>query len=164
MIFPGRQPRIFSLSIFRAEFSEILISGTSNAGSIHPSAFRGSMHRPLAIYTGCPYTELVKIFATASYERNAKRLLKPGELAAMEKAIAAIRKASGDARDGRYPQGALGNRRQRQKRRRASHLLHLVVGDETHFLFIYAKNTQADLTGDQRKKFRNYVEALCKRK
>jgi hypothetical protein len=107
----------------------------------------------------------VKIFATASYERNAKRLLKPDELAAMEKAIAAdpekhpVMPGTGGIRKARWAiegSGKSGGVR--------VIYYYLVVGDETHFLFIYAKNTQADLTADQRKKFRNYVEALCKRK
>ena len=37
---------------------------------------------------------------------------------------------------------------------------HMVVGSEIHFLFIYAKKDQADLTAEQRKIVKKYVEGL----
>jgi hypothetical protein len=36
----------------------------------------------------------------------------------------------------------------------------MVVGAEIHFLFIYGKKDQADLTAEQRKIVKKYVEGL----
>jgi hypothetical protein len=122
---------------------------------------RSNSSVPLAIYTGCPYTELVKIFTTANYERNAKRLLKSDEQTAMEQAIT--------AGPGKHPviQGTGGVRKARWVRQGSGKsggvrviYYHMVVGSEIHFLFIYAKKDQADLTAEQRKIVKKYVEGL----
>ena len=104
---------------------------------------------------------VMRIFTTASYEKSVKRLLKSEEQDAMENAIAAdpqahpvisgtggIRKARW-AREGGGKSGGL----------RVIYY-YLAAGGEVHFLFVYGKNDQADLTADQRKKFKKYVEAL----
>ena len=92
-------------------------------------------------------------------------MLKSDDQAAMEQAIAAhpekhpVMPGTGGIRKARWAMQGSG----KSGGARVVYY-YLVVGDQTHFLFIYAKNTQADLTADQRKKFMNYVEALCKRK
>jgi hypothetical protein len=63
-------------------------------------------------------------------------------------------------RNWQSPQGALGKARQRKRGGVRVIYYHMVVGAEIHFLFIYGKKDQADLTAEQRKIVKKYVEGL----
>jgi len=103
----------------------------------------------------------MRIFTTAGYERSAKRLLKSEEQTAMEAAISAA--------PGNNPaiQGTGGIRKARWARQGKGKsggvrviYYYAVIPSEIHFLLVYAKKDQADLTAEQRKMLKKYVEAL----
>jgi hypothetical protein len=103
----------------------------------------------------------MRIFTTARYEREAKRLLKSEEQAAMEAAIAAnpasnpVIEHTGGLRKGRWARQGAG----KSGGVRAIYY-YIVIESEVHFVFLYAKKDQADLTAEQRKTLTKYVEVL----
>lgn len=116
---------------------------------------------PLATYTEYPYTEYLKVIATPRYEKDAKRLLKEEEKAAMELSImtdpeahpvvpglSGVRKARW-SRQGKGKSGGV----------RAIYY-YSVAPSVMYLIYIYAKNEQANLNQDQRKQVKKVVEVI----
>ena len=102
------------------------------------------------------------IFTTSIYERNAKRLLKSGEKAAMEQAIAAdpenhpVIPGLGGARKARWSRQGMGKR----GGVRTIYYYYRAANSELHFVLVYAKNEQTDLTPEQWKQVTKVVEVI----
>ena len=102
-----------------------------------------------------------RLFATARYERDAKRLLNAEEQTAMEKAIV------NDPQAHPVIPGLAGIRKARWARKGSGKsggvrtiYFHFVSDEEVYMLFMYAKNDQRDLTPDQKKELAKQVETI----
>ena len=101
------------------------------------------------------------VFATAQYERQARRLLTELEIAAMEASIAADPEAhpvvsgTGGLRKARW------GRQGKGKRGGVRVVYYYWFSDnEVYMLFMYAKNEQADMDAAGRKAAKKFVEDL----
>jgi len=105
------------------------------------------------------------IIATSRYQRAARRLLTEEEGAALCDAIASnpeyypVVPGTGGVRKARW-------RRQGMGKRGGVRVIYYywISDDEVYLLYIYAKNEQADMSGDDRKAARVFVEELKRAK